>query len=255
MMYSANGGLGKAFDELELNRVLCQHYGVRIAGVILNKVIPSKLKEIEEYMGKAMRQAWGVPLLGCIPDRPFLGCPALADLELLFDRKLLCGTEHRFRHYRIDDINVVTTNLSRFLENMRSKPARTLYLCHCTRDDIIVGFLSEFERRRRAEGGFEAALLICGRDDKYKVSREVQDMMVGVEGAPIMSIPVPTHDAMKAILHFTPKLNIDDTNRVTAAVGHYEPYIDFDELLRRTRASNSSFNEPGLLSLEELKRM
>lgn len=258
MVLIANGGLGKAFDELELNRVLCQHYGVRIAGVVINKVIPEKLEQTQTYMAKAMMQTWGVPLLGCIPDRPFLGCPALADLENLFDTKLLCGTEHRFRHYTTQDINVVTTNLTRFLENLRVKPARTLYICHCTRDDLIVGFLAEFERRKRNtnnEPPFEAALLICGRGGKYSLSREVQDMMVGVDGAPIMSIGVPTHEAMTRIHQFTPKLNIHDTNRVGVAVDHYEPYIDFDELLRRTTSSNSSFNEPGSPSLAELKRL
>ena len=30
--------IGSAFDELELNRVLCEHYGVKIAGVVVNKV-------------------------------------------------------------------------------------------------------------------------------------------------------------------------------------------------------------------------
>jgi dethiobiotin synthetase len=73
MVLVANGGLGSAFDELELNRLLCQHYNVRIAGVILNKVMPAKLEQTAHYMRKAMMQAWGVPLLGCIPDRPFLG--------------------------------------------------------------------------------------------------------------------------------------------------------------------------------------
>lgn len=247
--------MGKAFDELELNRVLCQHYGVRIAGVILNKVIPSKLEQIQHYMGKALKQTWGVPLLGCIPDRPFLGCPALADLENLFGTKLLCGHEHRFRHYTTEDINVVTTNLTRFLENLRAKPTRTLYICHCTRDDLIVGFLGEFERCRRSGDAFEATLLICGRGDKYQLSPEVQDMMKEIESAPIMSIPVSTHEAMKRILNHTPKLNIHDTNRVSVAVDHYEPYIDFDELLRRTRSSNSSFNEPGAPTLEEVKRL
>jgi len=47
-------------------------------------------------MRKAMRQAWGVPLLGCVPDRAFLGCPALADLETLFKTKLISGGEHRY---------------------------------------------------------------------------------------------------------------------------------------------------------------
>jgi hypothetical protein len=75
-------------------------------------------------MGKAMMQAWGVPLLGCIPDRAFLGMPALADLENLFKSKLVSGKEHKFRHYNTGDINVVTTSLTRFLENLREKPPR-----------------------------------------------------------------------------------------------------------------------------------
>jgi len=37
MVLVVNGGLGSAFDELELNRILCQHYGVRIAGVIVSE--------------------------------------------------------------------------------------------------------------------------------------------------------------------------------------------------------------------------
>lgn len=133
MVLVANGGLGSAFDELELNRVLAQHYNVRVAGVILNKVLPNKLEQTAHYMRKAMLQAWGVPLLACIPDRPFLGCPALADLEALFHTKLISGEQHRFRHYAVADMNLVSTSLTRFLENLRLKPARTLYLCHVTR--------------------------------------------------------------------------------------------------------------------------
>ena len=111
--------------------------------------------------------------------------------------------EHRFRPYTMKDINVVTTNLTRFLENLRVKRARTLYICHCTRDDLIVGFLAEYERGRRNpsshEQPFEAALLVCGRGGKYQLSQEVIDMMVGVEGARIMSVAVPTQQAMKMI--------------------------------------------------------
>jgi BioD-like phosphotransacetylase family protein len=55
-----------------------------------------------------------------------------------------------------------------------------------------------------------------------------------MEGAPMMVVELSTHRAMREINTFTPKLNIHDTNRVSVAVNHYEPYIDFDELLRRT---------------------
>lgn len=241
---------------MELNRILCQHYNVRVAGVIVNKVRPDKYEQTKHYLTKALKQAWGVPLLGCIPDRPFLGCPALADLEKLFDTQLLTGDEHRYRHYNVQDINVVTTSLTRFLENLRAKPARTLYICHVTRDDLILGFIGAYQRRRKkGEPPFEAALIICGRHGKYEVSPEIRDMMAGVEGAPMMIVGLSTHQAMTKINNFTPKLTYEDANRVGVAVDHYEPYIDFDELLRRTTSSNSSFNDPSSISFEDLRRL
>lgn len=256
MVLVANGGLGSAFDDLELNRILCQHYNVRIAGVIINKVIPEKLEQTRHYIGKAMMSAWGVPLLGVIPDRPFLGMPALADLELLFKAKLVSGGEHRLWHYDTKNINVVTTSLTRFLENLREKPARTLYICHVTRDDLIVGFLGEYHRHREnAETPFESALIVCGRKGKYQLSQEVEDMLHSGAQAPVMTVGLSTHDAMTKIHSFTPKLNIHDTNRVVVAAEHYEPHIDFDELMRRTQSSDSSFNDPCSIPLEDLRRV
>jgi len=232
MLLIANGGLGKAFDELELNRVLCEKHNVPIAGVVINKVFPEKYEQTKHYMSKALMDNYGIPLLGCVPDRPFLGCPALADLERLFRTELICGHKHRLRHYRVEDINLVTTSLTRFLENIRTKLPRTLYICHVTRDDIILGFMAEYQRNRReGERPFEAALLVCGRKDKYQIAEEVLDMFHGLNDAPIMVAPYNTHTAMAMIHDYTPKLNIDDKNRVRKAVEHYEPYIDFDRLL------------------------
>jgi len=254
MVLVANGGLGSAFDELELNRVLCQQYGVRIAGVVLNKVLQSKYEQTQTYMAKALKETWGVPLLGCIPDRPYLGCPALMDLEVLFNTSLITGKEHRFRHYSVQQINLVTTSLTRFLENLRFKPCRTLYISHVTREDLILGFMAEYQRRKAVDDKpFEAALLICGRKDKYELSPEVLDMINGLEGAPVMLVEHSTHEAMQKIHNYTPKFNTADKDRVTKAVEHYEPFIDFEELLRRTTSSNSSFNEPGTITLDDLK--
>lgn len=261
MVLVANGGLGSAFDELELNRVLCERHGVNVAGVIINKVRPDKYEQTKYYMEKALMQEWGVPLLGCIPDRPFLGCPALADLERLFDTQLLSGHKHRLRHYTVRDLNLVSTSLGRFLQNLRLKPTRTLYVCHVTRDDLILGFLGEYRRRQfrshnsnstqgggEREGGggdegapepFEAALLICGRKDKYDISDEIRDMIMDLDDVPVMIARCSTSEAMERIHNYTPKLNIDDASRVERAVEHYEPYINFDMLLERTSMDGS----------------
>ena len=39
MILVANGGLGSAYDELELNRGICEKYGIKVRGVLLNKVM------------------------------------------------------------------------------------------------------------------------------------------------------------------------------------------------------------------------
>ena len=268
---------GSTFDELELNRVLCEHHGVNIAGVVINKVKLDKYEQTKHYMSKALQNFWGVPLIGvstmagmlsswfdrflaifnicqssrhpnvsrhlllysplqCVPDRPYLGCPALADLERLFDCRMISGKCHRFRHYKIADLNLVTTSLGRFMENIREKPSRTLYICHVSRDDIILGFLGEYARRKRHGQSFEAALLVSGRKDKYDVSPEVMDMITdpALSDVPVLIARHTTHHALELINNMTPKLNIDDTGRVETAVKHYEPYINFDLILDRT---------------------
>ena len=44
----ANGGIGSAFDELEMNRIMLKDKGVRVRGVILNKVRPDKVDMIRD---------------------------------------------------------------------------------------------------------------------------------------------------------------------------------------------------------------
>lgn len=241
MVLVANGGLGSAFDELELNHVLCQHHNVPVAGVIINKVQLDKYEQTRHYIEKALDKHWGIPLLGCIPDRPFLGCPALKDLERLFGCRMLSGNEQRLRHYTVKDINLVSTSLTVFLENLRKKPARTLYLSHVSREDILLGFLAEYQRRKYRDEPFEAALVVCGHPDHYSLDPHVLDMISQTDDAPpIMLAPYTSREVMEMIHNYTPKLNMDDADRVSTTVDHYEPYIDFDLLLERTGNTNTS---------------
>ena len=82
-----------------------QQHGVNIAGVVINKVKPDKFDQTREYLNKAIEQMWTTdgkpppPILGVVPDRPYLGCPALADLESTFGSVLLSGSDYRYRHY------------------------------------------------------------------------------------------------------------------------------------------------------------
>mmetsp|Transcript_11628 Transcript_11628/g.28597 ORF Transcript_11628/g.28597 Transcript_11628/m.28597 type:complete len:548 (+) Transcript_11628:97-1740(+) len=258
----ANGGLGRAFDELELNRSLCLQYGVNIAGVIINKVQPDKFDQTRTYLTKAIEQFWtgpngepAPPILGVVPDRPYLGCPALADVESAFGTTLLSGSDHRYRHYDVGSnvqgrnvgMSVITTDLAAFLRTMQRQPdgARTVFVCHSTRDDVVLGFLGEYRRRARRNIPFESALVVCtggddggyAREDEVELSAEVCEMIMdgGPSGPPILVAGgCSPADAAKRIRTMTPKFNASDERRVSRATEHYSPYIDFDLLLERT---------------------
>jgi len=260
----ANGGLGRTFDELELNRSLCLQHGVNIAGVVINKVQPDKYDQTREYLTKAIDQMWAgpngepaPPILGVVPDRPYLGCPALADVESTFGTVLLSGSDHRYRHYDVGSnvqgrnigMSMITTDLAAFLRTMQRQDgdARTMFICHVTRDDVILGFLAEYRRKTRRGIPFQSALVICtGCDDgmgdvsDIELSPEVCDMIrdAGPAGPPVLCAPgYSPADAAKHIRTMTPKFNANDGRRVTRATEHYEPYIDFDLLIERTSSS------------------
>ena len=233
MVLVANGGLGNTFDELELNKSLCDKFGVEVAGVIINKVQAPKLEQTRHYLELALNR-WNVPLLACIPDRPFLGSPALADLERLFPgASLVSGQAHRLRHYRPQDLHLVATSLNLFLKNVRKNPPRTLYLCHASRNDILLGFLMESQQRRH-EQEWQAGMIVTGCEE-YPISTQVMEIVKSMPSSapPVLMAPQPTRDVMERIYNYTPKLNLEDGHRVSTAVEHYEPYIDFDQLLER----------------------
>lgn len=240
MVLVANGGLGNTFDELTLNKVLCDKEGVEIAGVIVNKVQPDKLDQTREYIQKAMDLHWGnVPLLGCIPDRPFLGCPALSDLERLFGTQLITGKLHRLRHYQIQDLNLVATSRQVFLKTLKNNPFRTLYVSHSSRTDILLGFLQDHPKHSGAQDSAHQAALVVTGTDEYPLSEQVMEMIGAMSedeaaaAPPVILAPHPTHKVMDMIHRHTPKLNFEDAHRANKAIEHYEPHIDFDLLLAR----------------------
>ena len=271
MVLVVNAGLGSSFDELVLNQTLCEKYHVPVAGVIVNQIQHDKYDQIKEYMSKALQRKYGeeMPLLGCIPDRPFLGCPALTDLERLLDGKLVSGQQHALRHYRVrQDSHLVACSLEVFLQRLRRQrrqirdslqdvtPSqataaaaaagirndhRTLYICHASRQDILLGFLMEAVQHCQASdstgsGHWESAMLVTGCAD-FPLSAQVLEIIQSLPNAPpVLMTPYVTDETLKRMYEYTPKLNLEDPRRVATAIEHYEPYINFEVLLDRVGA-------------------
>lgn len=177
MILVVNGGLGSAFDDLSLNRLACAHNGVRIRGVIVNKVVPDKVDMIQDYMGRALRR-WELPLLGVVPDAEYLAQPSMLDFQQLFSNNVIVGKEHLLRHY--DQITLVSMDLRRFMNRLRTeKHSKTLFVTHSSRLDIILGLISHSQIHEMIWGEpFRAGLILAGHSDVDEVGLTSSSRMI-----------------------------------------------------------------------------
>ncbi|GAX19663.1 phosphate acetyltransferase [Fistulifera solaris] len=243
MVLVVNGGLGRSIDELTLNLTLCEVHNVPVAGVIVNQVQPDKFDQTMHYFKLAMQRKWpDIPVLGAVPDKQFLGCPALSELEVLLKGNLLTGREHSLRHYRVRrDLQLVADSLESFLQELRHQRAviddghqrRTLFVCHASRNDILLGFLMEAQQNYEHSPRWQASLLMTGCAD-YPLSDQLTDFVTTMPNAPpVLITPFQTDESLELMYGYTAKLNAEDRHRVDAAIHHYEPHIDFDLLMNR----------------------
>jgi len=91
------GGIGRPIDEAALNKALFDRAGVEVIGVVMNKVIASKLEEIAEVARKGFKRI-GLELLGMIPRVEMLTVPTLEQVREALHGEMLFGQKHFSRH-------------------------------------------------------------------------------------------------------------------------------------------------------------
>lgn len=91
------GGIGRPIDEAALNKALFDQAGVEVIGVVMNKVIPSKIDEIAEVARKGFHRL-GLELLGMIPRVEMLSVPTLEQVREVLRGELLYGGQQISRH-------------------------------------------------------------------------------------------------------------------------------------------------------------
>lgn len=230
----ANGGLGSSFDELELNRLAYQHYNVDIIGVVLNKCRPDKIPMLKDYFQRVLEDRWKVPLLGVIPQQPFLTQSTLKDLKKHLNAEQVAGEMYGDQHYDTHTVTMVATNLTRFLERLQinfeknlDSTKSPLILSHVTRNDIILGYLSHWQKCKALGREWTGALVLAsGSNPNAPSGRETLQSHV-LSTIVAMDVPVllvkgsNTFQIMQKMDDFTPKMHAEDSKRVQLACEHH----------------------------------
>jgi len=74
------GGIGSTIDKLVMSIAQFQRYNIPIIGVIINKVLPEKLEDVEFYVGKKLKTL-GLDLMGVLPFDKRLSFPLMGTVK------------------------------------------------------------------------------------------------------------------------------------------------------------------------------
>src|SRR5438067_4909589 len=86
------GGIGRPIDEVSLNQALFEKEGVEIIGVIINKVIGTKVDYITDFARRGLKRK-GLDLLGVLPHEHILPKPTLELIREELDADLLSAPD------------------------------------------------------------------------------------------------------------------------------------------------------------------
>jgi phosphate acetyltransferase len=213
----SSGGVGSAFDELALNKALCDLHEVQITGVILNRVRPEKREMVIHYMNKAL-QRWNIPLLGCLPLDSLLTSPSLQDIALLIKGEFLSGQDSNLQHFAQVRLAAVPVEIYR---EMIQKGE--LIITPSSREDIILATISKSLENPKMGLG----LILTG--DLLPRNFLIEELKKA--NIPTLYTLLPSDKALAKINAFTAKIQKEDQKKIQEAIDVVDTYVDFQKFL------------------------
>ena len=212
----AYGGLGSSFDEIALNKALCDAHGVPVLGVILNQVKEDKIPMIQSYMKKAL-QRWHIPLLGSIPFTQLLHTPSFHDLAFLLGGKLLSKEGLQLQHF--EQIKLLTGSPHLHRDTLQSGQ---LLIITAAEEDLILATLA-----KQRKSSLQLGMMLTGPlPPRHFLQEELSKSTMQ-----FLYTPLPSDEVLEKIHSFTAKIQKEDQEKIALAIALTQKHIDFDQLL------------------------
>jgi len=199
----APGGIGRPIDEIALNLEFFRCKGVRVLGVILNRVVPEKAEYIREVTGKGL-QRMGVPLMGVVPNEPVLAGPTIGQVLEETGGELLHGSEALGNH--VERIVVGAMTPHQFLDYCGPN---VLVITGGDREDLILAAMS-CSRHGAAGRNSVSGLVLTGG---IRPHGSILDLLCGTD-IPVIVVQSDSYETASSIHDLTAKILPSDTAKI-----------------------------------------
>ena len=213
-------GIGRAIDDVWLNRCVFEHEGVRLAGVILNRCIEGKMEDVAGYVRKGLA-AKGVELLGVIPDSPVLSSPSVLQVLMALEAELLSGEEGIGNPIR----RIVVGAMSPHRALSYLGPG-VLLITPGEREDLILAAMSSCVVGAGHENCVNCIMLTGGVHPHRTVMSLIERTSI-----PVMLVPHDSYTTASKVHDLVTKIRPTDRKKISMCRRLVRRHVDMDRLV------------------------
>lgn len=217
----SSGGIGRPIDEIILNKTLFEKEGVKVLGVIVNKVLPDKFEKINRLVRKGLKRK-GIPVLGVIPYEPTLAQPTISQIVDETGYEILCGREF-IQNY----VSQVIVGAMRCDIAMKYMVDDCLLITPGDREDIIDGVLKCFMDSSKSKLKVSGIVFTGGI-----IPEEATMQLLNNSGVPVLLAKMDTYTVSSNIHDMTIKIRPNDAAKINKVVDMIKEYVDLDCVLK-----------------------
>lgn len=215
------GGIGNAIDEIMLNKAVFDNQGVRVAGVVVNKVLPNKYDKINKYV-RAGLDRLGIPVLGVIPYMKILDTPTLRDIREELNMHVLCGGSFlagQIKKILVGDMGI--REAPRYIDDY------CIVITPGNRSDLIALLIKihkgYFQIRKKIAG----LILSGGLAPERRIYSALKKTDI-----PVLMTRFNTYNVASMVHGLTVKLKSRDEKKVKLAIDMVENYVDINQVMK-----------------------
>ncbi len=217
----SSGGVGRPIDEIFLNKALFEREGVKLLGVIINKVLPSKFEKINRLVRSGLERK-GINVLGVIPFNPMLSRPTFEQIIEETDFEVFCGKE-----FLENPISRVIVGAMEPADAVKYITEGSLMITPGDRKDMITVALGSFcendDKRLKVSG----IVLSGGITPNPELTELLQKAQI-----PVLLAKEDTYDVATSIHDLTVKLRPCDKDKIEAVVKLIKESVDLKKILK-----------------------
>ncbi len=218
----SSGGIGRPIDEIVLNKALFEREGVKVLGVIINKVLPDKLFKISRLVKKGLERK-GINVLGVIPYEPMLAKPTIEQILEETNFELLCGKE-----YVENLVSQVLIGAMAPRDAVKYISDDVLMITPGDREDIIMTVLSCYKDTDKTCLKVSGVILSGG----ITPEKPLMDLL-SKANIPVLLAKTDTYTVASLVHDLTVKIRPIDEEKIKAVVKLIKFNVDLDRILSR----------------------